>query len=106
MRKPNNSFKIRMCVDMALPNTAIKQERHKFRIRWTTFLSCLMGLSKLTCGSFRYRRQSFGINAAAEIFKVVIRQVLTNISGVISISDDILITVKTKKQHDAILLLA
>lgn len=51
-------------------------------------------------GLFRYKRLNFGINAAAEIFQDTIRQVLVNISGVINVSDDILIFGRTKQEHD------
>lgn len=54
-------------------------------------------------GLFRYKRLSFGINSAAEIFQNTIRQVLQNINGVINISDDILIYGKTKQDHDVAL---
>src|SRR5436190_16126506 len=54
-------------------------------------------------GLFRYKRLSFGINTAAEIFQDTIRQIIVNIPGAINVSDDILIYGKSKDEHDAAL---
>ncbi|KAK9739757.1 Integrase zinc binding domain [Popillia japonica] len=49
---------------------------------------------------YRYKRLSFGINAAAEIFQDIIRQTLLGIPQVLNISDDILIYGRTQEEHD------
>lgn len=123
--KPHNPDQIRICVDMRLPNTAIKRERH---ITPTiddliTELNGACVFSKLDLkdgyhqleldvqsrhittfsthtGLWRYKRLSFGINSAAELFQNTIRQVISGIKGAINISDDILVFGKTKEQHD------
>ena len=54
-------------------------------------------------GLFRYKRSSFGINSAAEIFQKSIEEVLQGIEGVRNISDDIIVFGKTQADHDATL---
>ena len=51
-------------------------------------------------GLRRYKRLSFGISSAAEIFQDTIRQVLVNIDNALNVSDDILIFGKTQHDHD------
>ena len=51
-------------------------------------------------GLYRYKRLSFGINAAAEIFQHAISQLLADIPGAINISDDIIVFGKTQQDHD------
>ena len=53
-------------------------------------------------GLFRYKRLSFGINSAAEIFQKSIGEVLQGIEGVRNISDDIIFG-KSQADHDAAL---
>ena len=48
----------------------------------------------------RYKRLSFGISSAAEIFQNVIRETLEGIDGAINISDDILVFGKTHSEHN------
>ncbi|GFN94667.1 Pol polyprotein [Plakobranchus ocellatus] len=50
-------------------------------------------------GLYRYKRLNFGMNSAAEIFQEVIRQTLNGLSGVINVSDDILVYGKSKEVH-------
>lgn len=128
--KPLNKDEIRMCVDMRIANTAIKRERHITPTIDDIFhmLNGCVLFSKIDLrngyhqleldeesriittfsthvGLFRYKRLSFGVNAAAEIFQDVIRQTLANIPGVLNISDDILIAGKSKQEHDKSLLM-
>lgn len=123
--KPNNINEIRMCVDMRVANKAIKRERHvtptvddifimlngsvmfsKIDLKNGYHQLVLDNESKIIttfsthCGLYRYKRLSFGVCSAAEIFQNVIRQTLANIPGVINISDDILVAGKTKVEHD------
>ena len=51
-------------------------------------------------GLRRYKRLSFGINAASEIFQNAIQQVLSGIHGVRNISDDIIVFGRTVQEHD------
>ncbi|PFX11079.1 Retrovirus-related Pol polyprotein from transposon 17.6, partial [Stylophora pistillata] len=51
-------------------------------------------------GLIWYKRLSFGISSAAEIFQNVIRETLEGIGGAINISDDILVFGKTLEEHD------
>ena len=51
-------------------------------------------------GLFRYKRLSFGINSAAEIFKKSIEEVLQGIDGVRNISDDIILFGKNQSGHN------
>lgn len=51
-------------------------------------------------GLRRYKRLSFGINSAAEVFQDEIRQVLVNIPNMMNVSDDILIYAKSQYEHD------
>ncbi|PIK41369.1 hypothetical protein BSL78_21779 [Apostichopus japonicus] len=123
--KPHAPDKIRLCVDMRLPNQAIKRERHvtptvdelihdlngssvfskldlnagyhqlelEHESRNITTFSTHVGLR-------RYKRLSFGISSAAELFQNVISQTLEGIPGVMNISDDILVFGKTTQEHD------
>ena len=51
-------------------------------------------------GLRRYKRQSFGINSASEVFQNEIYKILQGLSGVINVSDDILVHGKNKREHD------
>ena len=122
---PKKNDSIRICVDMRLPNKAIERERHitptiddiitelngaqlfsKIDLnngyhqlvlheesRYITTFTTHVGLR-------RYKRLMFGINAASEIFQNAIYQSLHGLSGVINISDDILVYGNCKTSHD------
>ena len=123
--KPKSPEEIRLCVDMRQPNKAIIRTRHvtptmneliaelngsrvfsKIDLRSgyhqlvlhpdsryiTTFVTHL--------GLYRYKRLSFGINSAAEIFQHTIQTVLQDIENVRNISDDIIIYGPTQEVHD------
>ena len=49
---------------------------------------------------FRYKRLSFGVNSAAEIFQKSIEEVLQGIEGIRNISDDIILFGKSQTDHD------
>lgn len=51
-------------------------------------------------GLRRYKRLSFGINSAAEIFQNTLCTALEGIEGVKNISDDIIVFGSTQKDHD------
>ena len=123
--KPKNPGEIRICVDMRDANKAIQRTRHITPItdelitelngsrvyskidlrsayhqlelepscRYITTFSTHMGL-------FRYKRLSFGVNSAAEIFQYTVQTILQGIPGACNISDDILVYGKTNEEHD------
>ncbi|KAJ1082354.1 hypothetical protein NDU88_002522, partial [Pleurodeles waltl] len=47
----------------------------------------------------RYKRLSFGVSSAAEVFQNAIRETLSGLPGVINLSDDILIHSRTREEH-------
>lgn len=123
--KPKDPDAVRICVDMRVPNQAIERERHltptvddviqalngaKFfskldlnsgyhqlevepSSRYITTFSTHVGLR-------RYKRLSFGVSSAAEVFQNAIQQALDGIPGVINLSDDILVFGGTRAAHD------
>nr|XP_033948146.1 uncharacterized protein K02A2.6-like [Pseudochaenichthys georgianus] len=123
--KPKNSDKVRICVDMRLPNTAIQRERH-ITPTVDDLIHDLNGavvFSKLDLnagyhqlelhpdsryittftthtGLWRYTRLNFGINSAAEVFQNVIQGVLHGIPNVRNMSDDIIVYGKTQEEHN------
>ena len=120
-----DSEEIRICVDMRLPNTAIKRERHVIPttedllsdISGSKFFSVLdlnqayhqveldessryITTFSTHIGIYRYKRLFFGVTSAAEIFHNLIRELVSDIPGVVNASDDILIHAPTEKEHD------
>ena len=61
--------------------------------RYITTFSTHVGLR-------RYKRLSFGVSSAAEVFQNIISEVISNVPGAINISDDILVFGKSKEDHD------
>ena len=122
---PKKNDSIRICVDMRLPNKAIERVRHitptiddiitelngaqlfskidrnngyhqlvlHEESRYITTFTTHVGLR-------RYKCLMFGINAASEIFQNAIYQSLHGLSGVMNISDDILVYGNCKTSHD------
>ncbi|KAJ1158055.1 hypothetical protein NDU88_010750 [Pleurodeles waltl] len=109
---------------MCLPNKAIRRERHITptmddivadlkRAQWFSKLDLNSGYHQLELnpdsrnvttfsthvGLRRYRRLSFGVSSAAVVFQKAIRETLLGLSGVINLSDDILIYSKTWEDH-------
>ena len=126
--KPNNPEKIRLCVDMRLPNQAIERERHPQPTidDLITDLNGARYFSKLDLNSayhqleldessryittftthkglFQYKRLNFGTSSASEIFQNTMQNVLSGILGCRNISDDIIIFGGTKEEHDTTL---
>lgn len=126
---PKQSGDIRLCVDMRQANEAIIRERHpiptideilhelngscifsKLDLKWgfhqleladesrdiTTFVTHI--------GLFRYKRLSFGVTSAPEIYQHTIQQALHGCDGVRNMSDDIIVHAKTMEEHDRRLL--
>ncbi|XP_053380302.1 uncharacterized protein K02A2.6-like [Mercenaria mercenaria] len=116
---------IRLCVDMRLPNTAIKRTKHIIPTlddmivdlngaKVFSKLDLNQGYHQLELsessrnvttftthvGIRRYKRLSFGINSAAEIFQNTLRTALEGLDGVRNISDDIIVYAENQAQHD------
>ncbi|XP_060556789.1 uncharacterized protein K02A2.6-like [Ruditapes philippinarum] len=122
--KPKTN-QIRICVDMRLPNQAIKRTRHIIPTidDMIVDLSGAKVFSKLDLnhgyhqlelseesrnittftthvGLRRYKRLSFGINSAAEIFQNALSTALEGLNGVRNISDDVIIWAGDQAEHD------
>ena len=123
--KQKNPNEIRLCVDMRLPNKAILRSRHItptldnmiFDLNGAkVFSKCdlkngyhQLELSKESrnittftthVGLRRYKRLSFGISSAAEIFQYSLSSALEGLDGVRNISDDIIVFGRTQEEHD------
>lgn len=61
--------------------------------RYITTFSMHVGLR-------RYKRLNFGISSAAEIFQNTIRETLSDIPGVLNVSDDMLVYGTSQEEHD------
>ena len=113
---------IRICIDSRAMNTAIERECHPIPTidELITDLNGATTFSKIDLnkgyhqlelhpesrgittfstneGLFRYKRLSFGINSAAEIFQQRIAEMLHNLAGVRNYSDDIIVYGRLKK---------
>ena len=111
--KPKNPNEVRICVYMHLANKAIIREHHPtppvdgviYCLNGATVFSKLdlnkgyhqLEFGKESCpittftthrGLFRYKRLSFGINSAAEVFQHTISQLLQDIPNVDNMSND------------------
>lgn len=124
--KPKSPGQVRVCVDMRQANQAIARERH-VTPTINELVSDLNGaavFSKLDLnqgynqlelhpssryittfsthfGLWRYKRLNFGVSSAAEVFQNAIRETLSDISGAVNISDDILVFGASQEEHDA-----
>lgn len=123
--KPKKPDEIRICVDMRMPNQAIKRTRHimptiddiLMRLNGATVFSKLdlnkgyhqleldedsrnMTTFSTHVGLRRYKRLNFGVTSAAEIFQNHIAEMLSDIDCSMNTSDDILVYGQTQEQHD------
>ncbi|XP_041372765.1 uncharacterized protein K02A2.6-like [Gigantopelta aegis] len=122
---PKKSGGIRICVDMREVNHAIKREKH-IMPTIDVLINDLNGatvFSKLDlkaayhqleldpesrylttfsthAGLRRYKRLSFGINTASEIFQNKISEIIQNVPGTKNLSGDIIVFGKTQYEHD------
>ena len=122
---PKNDDTVRLCVDMRMPNRAIKRERYpsptvddlihalngatvfsKFDLRSGYHQLVLSEESRSITtfvthkGIMRYKRLNFGTSSASEIFQHAISQQIADIDGVLNISDDLVIFGKNQADHD------
>ena len=122
---PKPSCEIRLCVDMRRANEAIIRERLPIptidevleELNGSTVFSKLdlrYGFHQVELhadsrdittfvthdGLFRYKRLSFGVNAAPEKYQHIISQVIADIKGVVNIADDLIVHGKTVVEHD------
>ena len=123
--KPKSPSEIRLCVDMRVPNAAIKRTRHimptiddlLMRLNGSTVFTKLdlnQGYHQLELdeqsrnittfsthvGLRRYKRLNFGVTSAAEIFQNIIAETISDIPHAINSSDDILVDGVDQKSHD------
>ena len=122
---PKQSGEIRLCVDMRCANEANIRKRLPIptidevleELNGSTVFSKLnlrCGFHQIELhedsrdittfitheGLFRYKRLSFGVNAAPEKFQRVIRQIIADVEGVVNIADDLIVHGKTISEHD------
>ena len=122
---PKPSGEIRLCVDMRRANEAIIPEclpiptvdevleeldgstvfskvdlRHGFHQVELPADSTDITTFETHDGLFRYKRLSFGVNAAPEKYQHIISQVRADIEGVVNIADDLIVHGKTVAEHD------
>ena len=127
--KPKNPEQIRICVDMRMPNQAIKRTRHimptlddiLIRLNGACVFSKLdlnSGYHQLELdeesrnittfsthsGLRRYKRLNFGVTSAAEIFQNHIAEQLADIQNAMNTSDDILVHGRNQQEHDEALI--
>ena len=123
--KPKKPNEIRLCVDMREANKAIQRTRHVTPtveeiisdLNGAKFFSKVdlkAGYHQLTLnkssrsittfsthdGLYRYKRLSFGINSAAEIFQHTIQTVIADLEGAKNVSDDIIVYGRDIEEHD------
>ncbi len=122
---PKKKGGVRLCIDMRMPNQAIRRERHPtptvddliHTLNGATVFSKLdlkAGYHQIPLapesrhittfvthkGLRRYTRLNFGTNSASEIFQNIISQQLRDIPGAFNISDDVVVFGKTQADHD------
>ena len=122
---PKPSGDIRLCVDMRRANEGIIRERlpiptidevleslngsgvfSKLDLRWGFHQIELDPESRdITAfathdGIFRYKRLSFGVNAAPEKYQHIITQSMAGLQGVANIADDLIVHGRDTEEHD------
>ncbi|XP_055523009.1 uncharacterized protein K02A2.6-like [Wyeomyia smithii] len=122
---PKGKDDVRICINMKHPNGAIQREHYPLpvidtfliKLRGSKFYSRLditsayhhvelhpesRGVTTfMTAGGLmRFKRLMFGINCAPEIFQRIITEMLVGVDGVIVYIDDIVVSGRTKAEHD------
>ena len=122
---PKSEGDIRLCVDMRKANLAIIRERIPIptvdqvveNLNDSAVFSKLdlpLGFHQIELdeesrdittfstheGLFRYKRLSFKVNSAPEKYQQIIRQVVSDIEGVLNIADDLVVHGKSVEEHD------
>lgn len=122
---PKGTNDIRLCINMRYPNQAIKREHYPLPLIDTLLnkLKGAMRFSKLDItsafhhvelhpesrgvttfmtnrGLMRFKRLTFGINSAPEIFQRIMCEMLAGIDGVVVYIDDVVVWGKTREEHD------
>lgn len=126
--RPKAGNEVRLCVDMRDANKAIIPQHHPL----PTFDDIIPHLHNCTVfskidlnkafhqielsensraittfvahdGYYRYKRLTFGMSCASEVFQSVIERVLAGIKNVKSFIDDILVFGENEAEHDAVL---
>ena len=125
MPKPKKPEEIRICVDMRLPNQAIKRTRHVMptlddilmRLNGAKVFSKLdlnSGYHQLELdessrnitafsthiGLRRYKRLNFGVTCAAELFQNHIAEAIAGVPNALNTSDDIMVYGRDQEEHD------
>ncbi|XP_055625394.1 uncharacterized protein K02A2.6-like isoform X1 [Toxorhynchites rutilus septentrionalis] len=122
---PKDKNDVRICINMKHPNEAIQREHYPLPVI-ETFLNKLRGsrvYSRLDItsayhhvelhpesrgittfmtgrGLMQFKRLMFGITCAPEKFQRIMTEMLSGINGVIVYIDDIVVSGRTKEEHD------
>ncbi len=122
---PKKDGQVRICVDVRLPNKAIRRVRHPIPtvngishslngVQYFSKLDLSQAYHQLELeeqsryittfsthlGLYRYKRLNYGTNAAAEMFQYTLQTALQGLTGVKNIADDIIIFGSTRSEHD------
>lgn len=123
--KAGDSSNVRLCVDMRAANKAIVPQHyplptfedivpHLHNCKWFSKIDLTKAFHQVVLakesrfittfathqGYYRYKRLTFGMNCASEVFQSIIERVLKGIEGVRVFIDDIVLFGRTKQHHD------
>ncbi|XP_062538923.1 uncharacterized protein K02A2.6-like [Armigeres subalbatus] len=123
--KAGDTSSVRLCVDMRAANKAIVPQHHPLPTfddivphlndcKWFSKIDLVKAFHQVLLaegsrfittfathqGYYRYKRLTFGMNCASEVFQSIIERILKGIKGVRVFIDDIMIFAPTKEQHD------
>lgn len=123
--KAGDPSAVRLCVDMRAANKAIVPQHfplptfedivpHLHDCKWFSKIDLNKAFHQVVLapesrfvttfathhGYYRYKRLTFGMNCASEVFQSIMERVLKGIPGVKVFVDDILIFASSKREHD------
>ncbi|XP_055633159.1 uncharacterized protein LOC129773571 [Toxorhynchites rutilus septentrionalis] len=123
--KAGDPVSVRLCVDMRAANKAIVPQHyplptfddivpHLHNCKWFSKIDLTKAFHQVVLakecrfittfathqGYYRYKRLTFGMNCASEVFQSIIERVLKGIKCVRVFIDDIVVFGPTKQQHD------